>query len=351
MRESTFQHAGLTLVLPYPPLHHPLQAVLSGSITNSNANAKIEGLQYFCCNRKRTVVNGQKKDCKGKGFARNSDRYFYVTKDHFHNSKVLEFEKKQRLARGRNIVEASPTTKTKSALRVVKRGAGRDLLAVLPKNSSIKRQLQRKKYKINMSIVDTKKPKETVIPAEVQLTHDGHQFLRYDSRRSEPDLPWIVVWMGFYQMFTVHAFIDDRFLVVGFAWMAKKDEETASSRNLSPVSNQANVQSVESSSDGGQSSNLSPANASSAQAIRSSAPVNQAASQIRQFCASNLSIPRPELHEADNERQLEAKSRAALSAKRKQAAASRWNKSAVKEDQRTKAVDKTRKKIRIQKSY
>uniref|UniRef100_A0A915CTX8 Uncharacterized protein n=1 Tax=Ditylenchus dipsaci TaxID=166011 RepID=A0A915CTX8_9BILA len=43
----------------------------------------------------------------------------------------------------------------------------------------------------------------------------------------------------------------------------------------------------------------------------------------------------------DNERQLEAKSRAALSAKRKQAAASRWNKSAVKEDQRTKAVDKT----------
>uniref|UniRef100_A0A915EJ99 FLYWCH-type domain-containing protein n=1 Tax=Ditylenchus dipsaci TaxID=166011 RepID=A0A915EJ99_9BILA len=108
----------------------------------SVVSAKIEGLKYFCCNRKRTVVNGQKKDCKGKGFARNSDRYFYVTKDHFHNSKVLEFEKKQRLARGMNIVEASPTTKTKSALRVVKRGAGRDLLAVLPKDSSVKRQLQ-----------------------------------------------------------------------------------------------------------------------------------------------------------------------------------------------------------------
>uniref|UniRef100_A0A915EME7 MULE transposase domain-containing protein n=1 Tax=Ditylenchus dipsaci TaxID=166011 RepID=A0A915EME7_9BILA len=102
-----------------------------------------------------------------------------------------------------------------------------------------------------MSTVDTKKLKEMVIPAEVQLTYDGHQFLRYDSRRSEPDLPWIVVWMseyghnllrrtrlvgfdaqytkaprGFYQMFTVHAFIDDRFLVVGFAWMVKKDEET-----------------------------------------------------------------------------------------------------------------------------
>uniref|UniRef100_A0A915D2G8 Uncharacterized protein n=1 Tax=Ditylenchus dipsaci TaxID=166011 RepID=A0A915D2G8_9BILA len=26
-----------------------------------------------------------------------------------------------------------------------------------------------------------------IIPAEVQLTHDGHQFLRYDSRASEPD--------------------------------------------------------------------------------------------------------------------------------------------------------------------
>uniref|UniRef100_A0A915DM23 Uncharacterized protein n=1 Tax=Ditylenchus dipsaci TaxID=166011 RepID=A0A915DM23_9BILA len=40
---------------------------------------------------------------------------------------------------------------------------------------------------------------------------------------------------------------------------------------------------------------LSPANASSAQAIRSSVPVNQAASQVRQFRAGYLSIPRPEL--------------------------------------------------------
>uniref|UniRef100_A0A915CUN7 DNA-directed RNA polymerases I, II, and III subunit RPABC4 n=1 Tax=Ditylenchus dipsaci TaxID=166011 RepID=A0A915CUN7_9BILA len=51
-----------------------------------------------------------------------------------------------------------------------------------------------------------------------------------------------------------------------------------------------------------------------------------------------------------NQLQLEKERKAILSAKRKQAAASRWNKSAVKEDQRTKAVDKTRKKIPIRKS-
>uniref|UniRef100_A0A915DKD6 Uncharacterized protein n=1 Tax=Ditylenchus dipsaci TaxID=166011 RepID=A0A915DKD6_9BILA len=60
------------------------------TLSDRLVSAKIEGLQYFCCNRKSIVVNGQKKNCKGKGFARNSDRYFYVTKDHFHNSKVLE---------------------------------------------------------------------------------------------------------------------------------------------------------------------------------------------------------------------------------------------------------------------
>uniref|UniRef100_A0A915EJG4 Uncharacterized protein n=1 Tax=Ditylenchus dipsaci TaxID=166011 RepID=A0A915EJG4_9BILA len=59
----------------------------------------------------------------------------------------------------------------------------------------------------------------------------------------------------------------------------------------------------------------------------------------------NISMLRVRLLKRDNERQLEAKSRAALSAKRKQAAASRWNKSAVKEDQRTKAVDKTTGKL------
>jgi hypothetical protein len=85
-----------------------------------------------------------------------------------------------------NIVEASPTTKTKSALRLIKRGAASALLAALPKDGSVKRQLQRKKYKINLRMVDTSKPLEMVIPEGAKITHDGLPFLRYDSRTTEP---------------------------------------------------------------------------------------------------------------------------------------------------------------------
>uniref|UniRef100_A0A915EB08 Uncharacterized protein n=1 Tax=Ditylenchus dipsaci TaxID=166011 RepID=A0A915EB08_9BILA len=62
------------------------------SYTYKSTSTIIEGLQYFRCNRQRVIAIGQKKDCKGKGFVRILDNHFYVTKDHFHISKELEFE-------------------------------------------------------------------------------------------------------------------------------------------------------------------------------------------------------------------------------------------------------------------
>uniref|UniRef100_A0A915D436 RNA helicase n=1 Tax=Ditylenchus dipsaci TaxID=166011 RepID=A0A915D436_9BILA len=102
------------------------------------------------------------------------------------------------MKQGMFIAKAAPTVKTRAALRAVERGAGANLLAVLPKDKSIKRQLHREKNKVSMRTVDSKKAKEMVIPDGVKLTHDGELLFRYDSRTEEPSLPWIVIWMSEY---------------------------------------------------------------------------------------------------------------------------------------------------------
>src|ERR1700744_4159966 len=87
-----------------------------------------------------------------------------------------------------SIAEVSPTVKTKSLQRGIKRGAADGLLAALPKDASIKRQIQRQKYKINMATVDTKSLADMIIPGAVQITIDGQLFLRCDSRLVVPGI-------------------------------------------------------------------------------------------------------------------------------------------------------------------
>jgi len=56
---------------------------------NSSRHTRI---QYFYCRRQKAKRNGRSKDCKGKGFVKTGDNKFYLTANHFHDSKPLEFE-------------------------------------------------------------------------------------------------------------------------------------------------------------------------------------------------------------------------------------------------------------------
>uniref|UniRef100_A0A915EG02 MULE transposase domain-containing protein n=1 Tax=Ditylenchus dipsaci TaxID=166011 RepID=A0A915EG02_9BILA len=84
--------------------------------------------------------------------------------------------KKKRINGGMEIAEASPTVKTKSAVRAIKRGAGDELLASFPKDSSISRQIQRKKYKLNLKTVGSRKLCDMVIPEGAKITHAEKYF-------------------------------------------------------------------------------------------------------------------------------------------------------------------------------
>uniref|UniRef100_A0A915EF44 MULE transposase domain-containing protein n=1 Tax=Ditylenchus dipsaci TaxID=166011 RepID=A0A915EF44_9BILA len=100
-------------------------------------------------------------------------------------------------------------------------------------------------------IEEEEEVRDMCIPYESQLTEDSHQFMVYDSRTTEPDLSWIITWRsqfghqllqrtslvafdatyaktprGFYQYFTLHAYIDGRLLPVAFVWMSHKNEDS-----------------------------------------------------------------------------------------------------------------------------
>uniref|UniRef100_A0A915EJZ1 Uncharacterized protein n=1 Tax=Ditylenchus dipsaci TaxID=166011 RepID=A0A915EJZ1_9BILA len=76
-----------------------------------------------------------------------------------HNESAFQPNKKvkQRLDLGMKLAAAAPTMKTKSAVRAIKRGTARDVLISLPKDSSIQRRVQRMKYQVNMSTVNTRR--------------------------------------------------------------------------------------------------------------------------------------------------------------------------------------------------
>uniref|UniRef100_A0A915DDT1 Uncharacterized protein n=1 Tax=Ditylenchus dipsaci TaxID=166011 RepID=A0A915DDT1_9BILA len=134
---------------------------LSNSYSYTHRNNNWCPFLRLSASKKNSV--GLRKLCKGKGYMRDGQNFFFVTKLHNHDSKPFDYETKTNES-GLAVAEVSLSARQ-----------------TLPKDASISRQLQRKKYKVNMATVDTKKLK-TCIPEVAQQTHDGKQFLRFDSR-------------------------------------------------------------------------------------------------------------------------------------------------------------------------
>uniref|UniRef100_A0A915DK32 Uncharacterized protein n=1 Tax=Ditylenchus dipsaci TaxID=166011 RepID=A0A915DK32_9BILA len=221
------------------------------SYTYNSDSRKQEGVSFFHCTRQKTANRrGKRKRCKARGFVRAGQNIFFLSKRCFHD----EEETNQCWnGNGGTVSNSENQIGSEISSLSIKCGAGDELLAAFPKDSSISRQIQRKKYKLNLKTVDCKKLCDMVIPPGAKVTHDEKPFLRYDSQVLSGYFATqrVLVWMsdfghslllrtelvgfdatyrkpprGIYQFFTLYAWIDEKFFVVGFAWMCGKTTES-----------------------------------------------------------------------------------------------------------------------------
>uniref|UniRef100_A0A915EJA9 Uncharacterized protein n=1 Tax=Ditylenchus dipsaci TaxID=166011 RepID=A0A915EJA9_9BILA len=223
------------------------------SYTYNSDSRKQEGVSFFHCTRQKTANRrGKRKRCKARGFVRAGQNIFFLSKRCFHD----EEETNQCWnGNGGTVSNSENQIGSEISSLSIKCGAGDELLAAFPKDSSISRQIQRKKYKLNLKTVDCKKLCDMVIPPGAKVTHDEKPFLRYDSQVLSGYFATqrVLVWMsdfghslllrtelvgfdatyrkpprGIYQFFTLYAWIDEKFFVVDLLGCVE--------RRLSPIS-------------------------------------------------------------------------------------------------------------------